>query len=231
MGMLAGTAPFPAMCLARPHGKGGASWSGLLSPWLQPGTGCSQLAVSGCRTRFARTERLPGRTRLASLWVAVPVVVSHFALLSQWPGAPAFSSCRALVRTTRVLFGHGAWFHPLFPDSRGLGVWINHGDDDLLLGVQLILASVLPAAVALTSFLRIVARRRWVHLVAKGRIPGWVLTDATARAPADIPVLTRDGRGLVKGLARVHDTVDPYRAADAEPVALVELRMPWRKKS
>jgi hypothetical protein len=107
---------------------------------------------------------------------------------------------------------------------------MTHGDDEILLGVQLMLASVLPAAFALTSFLRIVLRRRWVHLVAAGRIPGWVLTDAMTSAPVNIPVLTGDGRGLIRVLARVQDAVAPYRAADPEPVALAEVPRRWRKK-
>jgi hypothetical protein len=85
---------------------------------------------------------------------------------------------------------------------------------------MMVLASFLPVAVALGSLLRIVARRRWVHLVENGRIPGWGLRDAAVPWPR-ILVLTGDGRGPVKVLARVRDTTDPYRAAEAEPLALV----------
>jgi hypothetical protein len=161
---------------------------------------------------------------LAGLWIAGPAIASHFALMREWLSEPADLVCRALVRTTGALFGHGNWFRTSFPDLRGLGEWIHSAvNEDALSGLQQVLASLLPAAVALGSLLRIVARRRWVHLVEAGRIPGWVLKDTTVQWPAGMPVLTGDGRGPVKVLARVRDAAGPYRAAEAEPVALVEL--------
>jgi hypothetical protein len=159
---------------------------------------------------------------LAGLWIAGPAIATHFALTRVGLSDPAYPACAALVRMTRALFGHGDWFGAGFPDFRGLGGWIHIGvNHDVLLGLQLVLASFVPIAVALGSLLRIIARRRWVHLVENGRLPGWGLRDAPVPRPAGMPVLTGDGRGRVKVLARLRDMADPYRAVEAEPVALV----------
>jgi hypothetical protein len=45
--------------------------------------------------------------------------------------------------------------------------------------------------------------------------------NATIPGSIGIPVLTGDGQGAVKVLARVPDTVHPFRAGTDEPVALV----------
>jgi hypothetical protein len=197
-----------------------AAWYGLLAASLyRPGGRSSH-------------EQRDYRVAFAGLWIAGPAMASHFALVREWRSKPGDLVCRTLVRTTRTLFGHGDWFGDAFPDSRGLGSWtsrsVNH---DVLFGVQLVLASLLPVAVALGSLLRIIARRRWVRLVENGRIPGWVLMDTSVRWPGGMPVLTGDGRGPVKVLARVQDSASSYRAAEAEPVALVELPRLWLKKS
>jgi len=197
-----------------------AAWYGVLAASLyRPGG------------RSSHEQRDYG-VALAGLWVAGPAIASHFALMRVWYSDPAYPACRTLVWTTRALFGHGDWFRAGFPNSRGLGGWISRGvNHDVLFGLQLVLASLLPVAVALGSLLRIIARRRWVHLVENGRIPRWGLSDATVPWPAGIPVLTGDGRGPVKVLARMRDTADPYRAAEAEPVALVELPRSWPRRA
>ena len=93
---------------------------------------------------------------------------------------------------------------PSSPIREGLGVWINHGDDDLPCPkVQADSRGKLPGRRRASEF---PAHRRPPQVGAsrcEGKNFGWVLTDATARAASGIQVLTRDGRGLVKGLARV----------------------------
>ena len=179
----------------------------------------------------ASHEQRDQKVALGGLWIAWPALASHIALMRVWLDAPIYPACRTLVRTTEVLFGHGSWFRTSFPDSRGLGEWIHGGvHHDVLSGLQLVLAILLPIAVALGSLLRIVARRRWVHLVEKERIPGWALTDATAPRVAGLPVLTGDGRGPVKVLARVLDAAGPDRITEAEALARVELPASWLKR-
>jgi hypothetical protein len=187
-----------------------AAWYGVLAAFLYRSGGRSS------------DEHADHRVALAGLWLAVPVIATHFALTNGWRGDPGYPACLALVRTTRALFGHGHWFEASFPDARGLGGWItsrsNHG---FLIGLQLALAGFLPVAAAVVSLLRVIARRRWVHFVENGRIPGWCLRDATGQWPAGLPVLTGNGRGPVNVLALSRNTADPFRAAEAEPVALV----------
>jgi hypothetical protein len=181
------------------------------------------LAASLCQPgKRISHERRDFGIVLAGLWIAAPVIATHFALANVWQSDPAYPACLPLVRTTRILFGHGDWFVTSFgPSALGLGDWIQgRSHYGVLLGLQLVLA-FLPVAVAVVSLLRIIARRRWVHLVENGRILGWGLRDATVAWPTGIPVLTGDGRGPVKVLARMRDTADPYRAAEADPVALV----------
>jgi hypothetical protein len=220
--MLAGAAPVGRDL---PESQQWEEWRELIAPPIA-------LAAAWYGVLAAALYRPGGRSSheqrdygvaLAGLWISVPVIASYFALPRVWLTDPAYPACSKLVRMTRTLFGHGDWFGTDFGlGSRGLGSWIHRGGNrDVLVGLQLVLASLLPVAVALGSLLRIIARRRWVHLVENGRIPGWGLMDATVQWPGGMPVLTGDGRGPVKVLARARDTACPYRAAEAEPVALV----------
>lgn len=229
--MLAGAAPVVSDL---PESQRWEEWKALIAPPIA-------LAAAWYGVLAASLYRPSGRSSheqrdygvaLAGLWIAVPAVASHFALMRVRLSDPAYPACRTLVRTTRALFGHGDWFKVAFPDFGGLGGWIHRDvNHDVLSGLQLVLAGLLPTAIALGSLLRIIARRRWVHLVENGRIHGWVLRDGTVPWPGGMPVLTGYGQGPVKVLARVQDAARSYRAAEAEPVALVELPRPWLKKS
>lgn len=208
----------------RRESEGWAVWGELLAaPAILAAAWYGVLAASLYRPGGRSSdERWDFAVALAGLWLAVPAMATHFALARVGLSDPSYPACVAAVRMTRALFGHGDWFGSGFPDFRGLGGWIHRGvNHDVLLGLQLVLAIVLPFAVALGGLLRIIARRRWVHLVENGRIPGWGLTEATVSGPASLRILTGDGRGPIKVLARMRDGADPYREAEAEPVALV----------
>ena len=195
-----------------------AAWYGVLAVSLyRPGGRSSH-------------EQRDYRVALAGLWIAAPAIASHLALMHVWRSDAAYPACLALVRTTRALFGHRDWFEASFLDwfeassreARGLGGWIySRSHYAFLLSLQLALACFLPIAMALESLLRVLARRRWLHFVALGRIPGWCLREVTEQWPAGLPVLTGNGGEPVNVLARNRDTTDPLRAGGAEPVALV----------
>jgi hypothetical protein len=224
-GLVVMLAPFVRVGADAPESLQWEEWRECITPPIALAAAWYGVLAAALYRRGGRSshEQRDYRVAFAGLWIAGPAIASHFALMWEWFSDPGDLVCRTLVRTTRTLFGHGDWFGDAFPDSRGLGRWISPGlHHDVLFGLQLVLATLLPVAVALGSLLRIVARRRWVHLVDSGRIPGWVLKDATVQWPAEMPVLTGDGREPVKVLARLQHVASSYRAADAVPVALVD---------
>jgi hypothetical protein len=194
-----------------------AAWYALLAALLYRRVG---------RSSYERADFTAG---LAALWVASPILAT--ANLARTNFMPAYlASCGDPASKTLALTC--AWdFMPDYlhyrsdPASKTLALLCGYrGWSSFTTGVHLAMIGLLPIAVALMTLLRIIGRRRWVHLVEDGRISGWRLTDAGAiiLRRADIPVLTGNGQGTVKVLARVPHTADPYRTADAaEPVALV----------
>jgi hypothetical protein len=179
----------------------------------------SLLAVFLYRRAAQRShEQADVAVGLASLWIALPTLATNFTLTNDMFG---YLEHGALATTTCLVFGHRGFFTVPILDYRGLGAWMQGCHIGcVLFGVHLALAGLLPIALALLILLRIMGRRRWVRLVEGGQVSGWHLMDATTPGPTGIPVLTGDGQGAVKVLARVPDTVHPFRAG-AEPVALV----------
>jgi hypothetical protein len=194
---------------------------GTTFPW-QDITTCAALAAAWYLLLAVFLYRPAGRSSheqadcavgLAGLWVALPILATNLTLTHFTP------AYLALATTTFLLFGYDVV--PIL-NYGGLGGWIQGCHSGcFLLGVHLALVGLLPIAVALLILLRIISRRRWVRLVEDGRISGWRLMDATIPRSAGIPVLTGDGQGAVKVLARISGTADPFRAVDVEPVALV----------
>jgi hypothetical protein len=179
----------------------------------------SLLAVLLYRRATQRShEQADVAVGLASLWLALPTLAMNFTLTD---GMFGYLEHGAPATTTCLVFGHRGFFAVPILDYRGLGAWMQGCHIGcVLFGVHLALAGLLPIALALLILLRIMGRRRWVHLVEGGQVPGWLLMDATIPGPTGIPVLTGDGQGANKVLARVPDTVHPFRAG-AESVALV----------
>jgi hypothetical protein len=195
-----------------------AAWYALLAALLYRPAG---------RSSYERADFTAG---LAALWVASPVLATASLALTNF--MPAYlASCGDPASKTLALMC--AWdFMPDYlhyrsdPASKTLALMCGYRQwSSFTTGVHLALIGLLPIAVALLALLRIIGRRRWVHLVEKGRISGWCLMVANAPIPnrAEVPVLMGDGQGLVKVLARVPQTANVYRAAAAEPVALVAI--------
>ncbi len=193
-----------------------AAWYALLAALLYRPAGRSSY------------ERADFTTGLAALWVASPVLATASLALTNF--MPAYlASCGDPASKTLALMC--AWdFMPDYlhyrfdPASKTLALMCGYRQwSGFTTGVHLALLGLLPIAVALLALLRIIGRRRWVHLVEDGRISGWCLIVADAPIPhrAEIPVLIGDGQGMVKALARVPQTADAYRTAAAEPVALI----------
>jgi hypothetical protein len=168
---------------------------------------------------------------LATLWVASPLLAT--ANLARTNFMPAYyASCGDPASWTLALtcardFTPDYLHYRSDPVSKTLALMCGYPRwswSSWTTGVHLAMIGLLPIAVALLALLRIIRRRRWVRLVENGRISGWRLMDAAAITAqrTDLPVLTGNGQGTVKVLARVPNTVDPYRTADtSEPVALV----------
>lgn len=153
---------------------------------------------------------------LAAVWMALPILATNPVLGRFLPTTDAQTYAAQgeslaylvylqLAISTALLFGDRGWFN------------------DFTIGVPLTVVGLLPMLAALFFLLRIIGRRRWVHLVEHGRIAGWRLMDVTIPRPAGIPVLTGDGTGPVKVLVRVFYTTHPFRTTNAEPPALVAL--------
>jgi hypothetical protein len=87
--------------------------------------------------------------------------------------------------------------------------------------VGLVLGVVAPVGLAALALFRMVDRRRWLGLVADGKMPGWALVDTPNAPPSALPLVSGSDGGPIRLLARTDLSEHPFRGSGGAAVARV----------
>jgi hypothetical protein len=193
--------------------------------WIAVGlavTVLGQIAV------FALTETMAATWELHAAGPRLPLVLVGLTGAWQWSVAevaiasrrePAHDAVDAAVRSLAAAL---ATSHP--------ALWIvmalMGGDTPAASTLWMVIAGLLPAAAALPSVVRLLARKCWLARVAAGLVEGWRIEEAGV---PDLAGLVPLGPSIIVGrpavLVATSRTAGPFRAAGRGiPVALVPLR-------
>jgi hypothetical protein len=151
-------------------------------------------------------ERLGG---LAAVWCAVFALLTHRSrrVWSSDVADRAAAIALLWVAAPDAVFQAVVRGRPDFPEA--------------FLNVGLALGVVAPVALAVLALFRMVDRRRWLGLVADGKMPGWALVETPDAPPNTLPLVSGSDGTRMSLLVRTEVSEYPFRASGGTAVARV----------